>query len=85
MKRKFNTAITAMIGLVFVFALSIAWANAQPPLAPPPEGEPETVSTYQGSVIIENGSTELLLRGLLLLTERWGLINPLLLPIRLEC
>ena len=43
MKRKFNTAIisTAILSLVFVVALSIAWA----------------VNTYNGSVIIENGST----------------------------
>jgi len=41
---KFNTAIisTAILSLVFVVALSVAWA----------------VNTYSGSVIIENGSTQ---------------------------
>lgn len=42
MKRKFNTAIisTAILSLVFVVALSLAWA----------------VNTHNGNVIIENGS-----------------------------
>ena len=44
MKRKFNTTIisTAILSLVFAFAISIAWA----------------VNTYSGSVIIENGSNQ---------------------------
>ena len=38
--------ITAIFCFVFVFALSIAWANGGTPV----------LSTYSGSVIIENGS-----------------------------